>query len=268
MKKNVKLGRRIEALRKTLGIKSQVKFARRLNVASPTVNRWETGQIAPPSQVLLKLGMLAPDDKTMWWFWRKAGLDQQTVLSAAAKLLKERSASLTKAEKRQIVRIAPHQQSAQANGGPKLLLPARFIPSPGSTTYLVLEDQSAQAGFATGDVVVLDERYKDPKDLRPLLGQVVLFESAPTASLPRGRVLMGWLKVVKVTRGRRISSEAWFRPIVEPEFPPFYYLLGATSGTPRGAPRKEAVVNIRLAEGCRILGRVICWFRPPRGTQK
>jgi transcriptional regulator with XRE-family HTH domain len=284
MMKIGEVSKRVGGLRKARG-ETQLEFAKRLEVTQPMVSAWEGGRDIPSFGAYLRLGNLAsyPDNI---WFWRQAGMDEQAILSAAEKLLRERGAPATKGE---IVRVAPHQQTGQARQGADLPLPTQFIPNPGSTTYLRFDAQSAGSGFLPGDIVVLDRSYENAKDLRPFWNQVVLVEfprrecgglEKVPITWPYGLV-MGRLRGNEFQdRDDELSWSAVLSPFVEPEAPvPLFpndigigtwdfHLNAREPDDVKKKARADARAKIRLTEGCRILGRVICWFRPLREERK
>ncbi len=188
-------------------------------------------------------------------------------------------------QKGEIFRVPPHQQTGQASEGQAdLLLPARFVPNPGSTSYLAFDDKTSGIGFLPGDTVVLDKSYKNAQDLRPLWGQEVVVEYTDEA--------LAKLPVKSFIYLGRLRWQGIEAPFI------FWVAMLSTFNCPRDFPdrsghhdlvigrwdtqieareassevieksRAEAPAKIRLDEGYRILGRVICWFRPPREGEK
>src|SRR5579859_1125610 len=136
-KKTSRLGKRIEKLRKELGL-FQSQFADRLRVTQATVSAWEAGdkKRAPSSEALFRLGSLAksPDDKI--YFWGLAGLDEQGIREAASQILENIGAP---PEPGQIVRVPRFRFSDRGRdrAGEDIPLPAEFIPNPLATICFV-----------------------------------------------------------------------------------------------------------------------------------
>lgn len=76
--------REVVSLRKSLEL-SQDDFGKRLNVSAMAVSRWERGETEPTEGAYIRLGNLA-NDPVSWYFWGRAGLstaDIMRVLPAA-----------------------------------------------------------------------------------------------------------------------------------------------------------------------------------------
>lgn len=88
--------REVLSLRRSLRL-SQSDFAKRLNLSAMNVSRWERGKMEPTPGTYIRLGNLA-DDPSSWFFWGRAGLstaDIMRVLPAAQhRLSPEKMATL------------------------------------------------------------------------------------------------------------------------------------------------------------------------------
>lgn len=288
MKESSTIGETIRALRMARGM-TQAQFAGVFGVGQTAVSAWEVGDIIPPADVYIRLAGLAPYPDNLW-FLEQAGIEIEAIVSTTAKILKDRGAS---PEPGEIIRLPRFRLTAEGReqAGPPLVIAAERVPNPLSAQCLVLDEKTAKLVFSSGDIVVLDISAESATDLRPFWDQVVLMEFSPGLERNRGirqtwpeGLLMGLLRLQKVYyTGAMPCWEAWLGPLMPPkrisfadgllvgswryEYPPEVKFELDVPKDPRDWERayKEAETQapeaVRLLSGCRILGRMICWFR-------
>lgn len=304
MGKNLKIGERIESLRRARKM-NQTRLAEYLGVSQPAISAWEANERQPSADIFVKLGNLAPYPDCMW-YWKEAGIDQQAMLSGAEKLLKERGALPLEGE---IIRIPCVRMTPQGTKalGTLFPFPGELSANPGSTICLIVDENSAGPWLPRGDLLVLDTSQSNAKNLCPFWDQVVLID----AGIQHGKSIS-----VEWTEGRwwgprnglcmgRLRYRQLDRRFEDPFIPlGFHHLVWAASFAPFGdfemesqagikefdighwehpssampataeeiaalevEVRKEAPSQIRLAARYRILGVVIGWFRPLKGEK-
>jgi DNA-binding XRE family transcriptional regulator len=261
---------RIEALRMGRG-ETQEEFGKHARVNPTAVSAWERGAYEPSSETWLLLAKLAPFPDNIW-FLERAGLDQQTILSAAGKILKDRMAPAAPGE---IVRIPLVRKTAKGIEKTDLFpLPATLIQNPAHTICLLVDENSSGPFLADGDVVIVD-MSKDPSDLRSFLGQFVLVEFAEKAG--RRPQEEGWPEGLFIGLLSLLRYDAlglvWAAHLIGVTHPLGFWQWKYTTDNPEvlGRPKDisraaneallQAPENIRLAKGCRIVGRAIGWFK-------
>lgn len=73
------LANRIKQLRNSLGL-LQAQFAEKLNVSPTQISEWEKGTKERPSvEKLLDMASMALTEEAREWFWRKAGVDLESI---------------------------------------------------------------------------------------------------------------------------------------------------------------------------------------------
>jgi len=288
MKKSAKVGEHIKALRLARDM-TQSQLAHLLDVRQTTVSAWELDENLPSSEAWVKLGNFAPYPDCIW-FWQQAGMDEQAMLSAAEKLLKGRRAA--PGEITCVPRSSGTLQESE-EAGPLVPLPAEFVPNPLSTRCLVVDEKFSNPIFPVGDVILLDESANSPEDLRPFWGEIVLVHLTRPKDGTGLRMTKSWRDGLNIGRllcrtsqsgdrlqwaatlgpfddadkwytvdGRRIFVGTWRHEFRSESF-------GAAVDSDRLREAREeaklqAPMQMRLTPGCRILGRVIGWFRAPR----
>ncbi len=261
MKKRPEVARRIEKWRLAQKM-SQQELAKMFGVSRPALSAYETGATRPPAQVLAKLTNLARGAEATWFlksFLKQAGIDEESVLSAADAILERRGVPATNLR---IISIPALSK------GPKLELPARFVPNPRSTVYLRLDDDSTPHGvyegdYTThgvrpGDVVVFEHRRHAKDGLQPFWGEVVLAEYKDA---PARHFYVGLLD------GKLEETTGWFLALLYPPGRATGFPIGGWKPRPQ-ARREEWPTKVQPYPGWRILGRVVAWFRPPRELTK
>ena len=271
MKKNPSIGERIKSLR---GDMTQAKFADLLKVGQTAVSAWELDENVPSSEAWAKLGNLAPYPENIW-FWQQAGMDEDKVLSAAEKLLRERGAPAKSGEIVRVPRFGPTPQGREETG-PPLILPAEFVPNPGSTSCFILDEQSARLPFAPGDMLLVDGSQVKPQDPRPFWEKIVLVQVTDKGTPDNPSPKTFFTGKLEIQRDR-FDPLTWYARLVpvDERFKTAAFMVGdwrAEGGivsrpdpsTRLGCVKKEAEEfapeEIRLYGNCEILGVVTAWF--------
>lgn len=194
MKKHAGIAKRIKRLRKDR-VQNQAEFAKSVGATQPMVSAWEKGDAIPSAGAFLRLGSLAGYPDTTW-FWQQAGMEEEALLSAAEKLLKERGTTPGVGETVRVpceVMVRRDEEVAMEQTGKSVILPGdpNLVANPGSTFCLVVkEDTRIDAGISFGDLVVLDTSDNQAKDLRPFWNQTVLIDAGTSGGLFTGLLLL------------------------------------------------------------------------------
>ncbi len=153
MEKKTKIGERIESLRRTRKM-SQTDLADYLGASQPAVSAWEADDRQPPTDVLVKLGNLA-DYPDCMWFWQRAGMKEQPMLSAADRILADRRAPPSESE---IFRVPIVRRGGKGieETGEFFPVAAPLVEHEASTVCLLVDDNSASPSVPSGDLIVLD----------------------------------------------------------------------------------------------------------------
>lgn len=145
----------------------QAGLAHEIGVSPSRISEWLAGKRAPSPEAYCRMAKLAAYPESLW-FWGRAGIDQQAMLSTAETILKERRAPVIEGETFRVrrVRKTPH---GLEEAGPPLPMPVQAIPHPLSTLCFVLEKEE----------VVVDMADAGAASLLPFWGQTVLMEIEP-----------------------------------------------------------------------------------------
>jgi len=295
MKKDRQIGQRIKKFRED-HYPNQKALAEALGVGQTVVSAWETGDNMPSSEAWAKLGNVAPYPENLW-FWQQGGLDLEELFSAAAQILKERGMEPAPGE---IVRISFSSENLRGREEPgaSIPLPAKFVPNRLSTRYLVVDENLADSTFPVGDVIFLEKSAKNAEEFRPFWGEIVLVHLTRPKDRTGLRMTEFWKEGLnigrlwcKMNRNDPLYYLATLGPFGDAETRyrsgDQVTLLGTWQhelrnnlpymGMPesqtaiaevRDEARSRALMEMRPCEGCRILGRVIGWFRAPREELK
>ncbi len=78
------IGQQIERLRLRFAM-SQTDFGKKFRASAMTISRWERGENLPDARSLLKLGLIAKQQRMDgWMFWNEVGLTRDHALTALA----------------------------------------------------------------------------------------------------------------------------------------------------------------------------------------
>jgi transcriptional regulator with XRE-family HTH domain len=269
---------------------SQAEFAKVLGVTQPMISAWEGGSDVPSLGAYVRMGNLAPFPDNVW-FWKQAGLDEQAVLSAAEKVIEQRSVPLPETE---IVRVPWIGEDGERieDAGPPFLLPAEIVPHPLSTVCMEIGDRVAGPRVFSGDIVALDVSQKSAIDLYSFWEQTVLARVGIRRLLCMGQLRLKkrsvsamemktvpqkvshWFATLtdpadfaKEMMGRRAAADneiivgEWSLPI--PEGTLDVQTQAERSEKLRDFEKKirgRAVREMKLASYCEILGIVVAWI--------
>jgi DNA-binding XRE family transcriptional regulator len=281
-----------EEIKRLRGSLSQKAFADLLDLQQNTISAIELGKIEPTSETWMKIGKVVPYPDN-FRCWKRAGMDEQQMLSAAGQVLKERGIAPMVGEFLQIPCLKKTAEGTQPLN--RLFpLPVQFAPNPLSTVCLIVDESAATARIPAGDHIVLDESEKDAHNLNRLRKRIILTESSVPVpgSLKNGIFAM---KFGSLYMGR-LDFHA--EPIVWPNDTGIFSInwvavldavesftwrisdpgmqIGQSTYLPGKAPRsakedktfqeaahRQALSGMRTFDSFKILGEVVAWFRAP-----
>lgn len=175
------LAEKIKELRLGLGL-LQAQFAQKLNVSQTQISEWEKGTKERPSvEKLLEMASLALTGESREWFWRKAGVDLESIKAHFGEDIRCRT---DRWESGQFLRIPMVRGlSVESNGelvgtGEGILeLPAKGLPHPASIMCLMGSYQPPWI-LRDGSRIIVD---RSETALPRLLGSMVAvyFEKFP-----------------------------------------------------------------------------------------
>ncbi len=259
------------------------------------VSAFRLGSLKPSTKILIKLANWATGLDILW-FLEKAGVDIRKLLPLAQHLA---LASLPEAKSDELVFIPPLDISKRSEDGgiAGFPIPRRFTLGLKDAACLVIGEKSAGYGLDPGDVVVLETNISTPSEgLMPILGSRILVEidfsvlypglkvesATPKQFLP-GRIFLS----EGIPSEGTVSYTALFRPWADEMVatgsgertvvPPAPLVVGKWSheskaqtgpGSKRG-PRadeffNQALTELQLYPGVRVVGKLIAWYHPPR----
>jgi transcriptional regulator with XRE-family HTH domain len=244
--------REILAVRHSLKL-SQREFAEKLNISPMAVSRWERGQLEPTAGAYIRLGNLA-DDPLTWFFWQRAGLttaDIMRVLPAAEhRLRRERLDSLT------VVHAGVREKQVKAK-------PADFVAIP------VLPVNVATLGEPTEEVEDLDQLKPEslwaaPASWCPNPARTISFRVKGNSMSPL--ILNGYLIAVDTAKSSREKLRgqivvAWSKKtkqLVVSRLIRFDHTDALVSDR-----REHQSVSLAAESGWRIVGKVLWWAGKP-----
>jgi transcriptional regulator with XRE-family HTH domain len=266
---------KIRTLRADLQV-NQDGLAQRLGVTQAAVSNWESGieKNAPSSEAYMLMGNIAPYPSCLW-FWERGGLDSEAMRSVAEKIQIKNRARPAPGEFMRIPQSRDASRGIEEAGEP-IILSGKLIANPLSTVWLPVNKAMAGEYFTEGDIIILDKSERG-ESLEPLLGQVVLCEGTPpkeklgslAGGFPHG-LFIGQLTYNKVDRdGFQFLARVGDVGVG-------YYSHPIPPGTIDGMgnfkkgerqrfineAKESAPSSIRPFTGCRIVGRVLGWFKP------
>jgi DNA-binding XRE family transcriptional regulator len=172
MKTDVEAGKKIKALRGSL---TQAQFAASLQVAQPMISAWEAGRELPASADLwIKFGNIAPYPENLW-FWGRAGVDPQLMLSTYEKTMIERSAPIAEGE---IIRVPcfVKMEGKDVGWGDPIVVPRAFVPHPASTIFRYIDGPLASPTVQFRTYLLLDTFFNDSPTLLPFWNSTIAVE--------------------------------------------------------------------------------------------
>lgn len=253
---------------------SQAELANTLGAPPSRVSEWAKGKRVPPPEALIRLGAFAAklglSDAS--FFWSRAGVDRETLALMADSLL-PRTAVLPEAT----VSIPRYRDTVagRVEAGRAVPLPIEFVPHPGKTICLMVDERSSAVVDAPRGLFVLDASIEGQEDLSDLWGAVVILRHPGAgggaarwpSGLYAGRLTLRWDSEGFPEHIRIEGSLA----MLGRERGYYQLPLGAFAApNPSGArarpeeadhrirdAEQRARSEIRLSVGIRILGRVI-----------
>jgi SOS-response transcriptional repressor LexA len=208
---------KILQLRKHLGL-NQSEFASRLNYSAMALSRWESGLHEPTAEAYLRMGNLAEQSASNW-FWTRAGLkssDLSRMFPEGSGVLRredfpdfeivvarsggKRPAAKTKPKLVAIPLLAVHAGTHGAKGdqvvdldqaevSEMIAAPAQWCPNPATTSCLRVRGASMSPTIYDGDIVVVDSTQNEAKDLNGKI--IVAWHQATGLTLSRFLMMKG-----------------------------------------------------------------------------
>ncbi len=137
---------RIKKVMADLAIDNQAAFAKALGFRPTTLSAWMTSASLPSPDAYMVLGRKAPSIEDSLFFWEKAGLTRDAILSAAAKIEREQGRdAASEIAAGDAVSIAPLTEFNTDGSMSDLVLPRQYVPNAASVRYLAVNK-----GFAFG----------------------------------------------------------------------------------------------------------------------
>jgi transcriptional regulator with XRE-family HTH domain len=172
-------------MKKTKGFRKQIKtlqgsqthaqFAKRLGVTESAVSAWRTGRDVPSTEKCLALAELAGYPQC-FWFWERAGLRREKLLSAAERLLSELTKEPDSALVKDYIILVPCVRKTPEGlepTGESVPMPAVKIPNPASTFCFLFQGESpSYTKFAS----IVDTTNADPEHFSDFIGFPILAE--------------------------------------------------------------------------------------------
>jgi len=206
MKKVQSVGGQIVGLRKDLGM-TQLELAKSIKVGQPQVSAWEGERDSPSPGAYLRLGTLAPKPEQKIFFWKLAGLDEQSIVAAAHHISKGRVAPPMEGE---IIRVPRYRETLEGrrDAGPPVPLPVEFVPNPTATICLEVSGPSSIVDAPHG-LFVLDTSAAGTANVLVLQERVVMVDAPqlPGTRHPAG-LYVGRLRLQQSQHARR-PDWAW-----------------------------------------------------------
>ena len=252
MKEQDELSAYIGALRTSRG-STQAEFAADAQVTQPMVSAWEAGKETPSAETLMRLAKLAKYPANVF-FWERAGLDREEMLSASGKIMEERGAPAKSGE---ITRLWVYRMAARGmeKTGQRIIMPAERLPNPLSTIGITLDEGSSRFTLTPGDVIFVDSSRANPLDLPSFFGETVAMTftgklfvgrmQSPQVSGANGRLLR--LETLDEALHREASLISEWNEYPDELRAPGY----------RPVPYQD----VNLNDGWEMIGRVVAWSR-------
>ena len=282
-----------------LGINNQRIFAKKMGFKPTTVNAWMVGASLPSPDASMTLGRMAPTTDDSLFFFKQAGLTQEAIVSAANLLSAEQVRKPLPGECVNIQRVEKAPTGLK-DLGRSILMPVELVPNPASTYCFGVS-------FTPGQFdrwAIVDTSDAEAHGLGPFWGLPVLMEFALSDQAPPlwpvgleigtlfleedeqnpdgtpwyARFLGPYPGGVSLGTSMRIGR--W----IESRQSRVALMLGLSEHDERVArPEGEggavrvadsirsgrALREMRLAPGCKVIGRIITWWygiQEPRKT--
>lgn len=263
---------RISGLRAQLR-KTQKEFAELAGVTQPAVSDWESeqGSSFPSAESYARLGNLASYPENLW-FWQRAGMDQDAMLSAGLQLFKERGELAVSKS----LAVRPLLNILSADPQDFWYVDARLVPNPATVAYYKLDKPlhgKLNPPRKYGDIILLDTSL-DNSTTKAFRSKRVLVEvteegrkAEPKLCAPLG-LHTGWFFF-----GQLHHSGKWFLQLSDVErsaddFDEFFgagLSFGSCFISPSVSLQDAAArawETVTIFSGCKILGCVIDPSRP------
>jgi hypothetical protein len=219
---------------------------------------------------------------------KKGRPETDVILSTAAKILKEHAVQPAPGE---VIRVPQFRLTSQGweEAGGQLVVPAEYVVNPRLTRMLLIDESLGQCVFPAGDILILEKPSGDPLHALPFWNQMLFANLNPEHPENPGMARF-WSKGLQIGRlrckfhrhAKDLCGIAALGPFIDTGVEDFDIATEIPVGDwdhplreklPElnhdqidnfmEETRERAPVEMRLAPGFQIIGRVLGWLRSP-----
>jgi transcriptional regulator with XRE-family HTH domain len=194
---------RIKKVMAELGLNNQAAFARALGLRPTTLNAWMTRTSLPSPAAYMALGKVALSVDDSLFFFEQAGLTEEVIRAAAAKIMKGRTGPGVAGEIIHVPRFRETEQGRE-EAGPPVPLPVELIPHPLATICLLVDEKSSGVVSAPTGLFILDTSVLGTANVLAHQERVVMayVPESPDRGYPKG-LCAGRVRLQQRQHGRR-----------------------------------------------------------------